>query len=391
VKDPANCRECPVVGSECFEPSDEVLVKDSVEQQEREKAKIALEKGFDEFQKTARTSLESEEGKELLAKAGETIERYRANPPTPEEDRKASEEWAKAESLVDDWGRPHADGPYEDGPVFIPAPVDPSTNPSVASNAGLRELLRGPSRRFKPRHEEGLSPASKKALAEGLEDGRLGNVSPFDRLGNVSPFDMARLDEEPEMKNKALWIVGEPGVGKTTLVRALVGSEPSKLIDSPKWTLVGDFALAGHYTGGTFDGADTVPYNAVDTTLTYWETELVAKTPVTIFDGDRFSHESARERISRSAVPMVLHLVAPAEVVAARRKERGSNQDPSWLKGRKTKSEKFARTFPAEGTLVLDAKLPTEELRAKVEAWLRGEAVESLAPEPEDSVLDMFS
>jgi len=178
---------------------------------------------------------------------------------------------------------------------------------------------------------------------------------------------------------KAIWIVGEPGVGKTTLVRAIVGDVPLELVPNQKWTIARDFVLAGHYTGGTFDGGDTVSHD-VGPTLTYWEANLLWR-PYTIFDGDRFSDMNKKTRIDESADPYVVLLLAPEEVVEARRKQRGSNQNATWLKGRKTKSAKFANYFPTERRLVLDAQESVASLAAKVNSWIRGEKVESMKEE----------
>lgn len=145
------------------------------------------------------------------------------------------------------------------------------------------------------------------------------------------------------MNRVVLWIVGPPGVGKTTLVRALIG--PLERIDlhlvgTPKWTVGDGFCAAGHYTGQTFDGADTVPYNGVQTALKYWDDHLSGK-ELTIFDGDRFSHKSVVERFKGKAARACLLLKADAKSLELRRAARGSKQNASWVKGRETKSFNF--------------------------------------------------
>lgn len=165
-----------------------------------------------------------------------------------------------------------------------------------------------------------------------------------------------------EIKTTA-WIVGAPGVGKTTAVRSLLNQQfGAVLVPKPKWTLAGPLALAGHYTGDTFDGADTVPYTGVQDALDYWERQLLPKHALTIFDGDRFSHASAVERVELALTRLTagdgsrarllcVHLVADEDALETRRRARGSNQNPAWMRGRATKAARFAESFET-----LDAK-----------------------------------
>ena len=167
-------------------------------------------------------------------------------------------------------------------------------------------------------------------------------------------------------EKKVLWVLGEPGVGKTTLVRELTKGQTFSFVENPKWTLAEGIALAGHYKGGTFDGADTVPYNGVEAALQYWDANLRGAYSLTLLDGDRFSHDSARQFFSERASAYAVLLSAPEELVAARRKERGSNQSATWIAGRKTKSARFFEGFADSRSLKLDASLSSEEIAARV-------------------------
>jgi len=154
------------------------------------------------------------------------------------------------------------------------------------------------------------------------------------------------------------WLVGEPGVGKTALARALLGSGPYRLSLSPKWTIADGVIAAGHYTGATFDGADTISYSGGAALLESW-----ASTPgwLTILDGDRLSHAGAVEFFkTKSARRVCVYVHASAAVVGQRRAERGSDQNPTWLKGRKTKARRFFEGFDGEVKL-LDARLASPE------------------------------
>lgn len=154
----------------------------------------------------------------------------------------------------------------------------------------------------------------------------------------------------------ALFVVGPPGVGKTTAIRALVGlsgpycmTETETLeIPKPKWTVCGTTALAGHYRGNTFDGGDTVPYTGAREALEYWRAHLLPNAALTIFDGDRFSTQPSLDFIRSTGVAVAcVRLLASPETMTARRAHRGSNQNETWIKGRVTKANNFAAKLGA--------------------------------------------
>jgi hypothetical protein len=140
-----------------------------------------------------------------------------------------------------------------------------------------------------------------------------------------------------------LWIVGEPGAGKTTLARALIGDVVA-LNDSPKFTM-GDVCAFGHYTGKPFDGADTLPPSQILPALAYWKRSGLWLWPLTIIDGDKLANRNAVREIASAGVRVrCVHLYASD--AAERRAARSSVvQNRSWVKGRVTKARRFADMF----------------------------------------------
>lgn len=163
------------------------------------------------------------------------------------------------------------------------------------------------------------------------------------------------------MSHTAVFVVGPPGVGKTSAVREVLGEnyrnfthpETSKV----KWCLQegGPWVFAGHYGVGTFDGGDTVPNDGWLHCMEHWEKEILPdpQYQYTLFDGDRFSHANCQKFLENRGVRVLcVHLTASDEVMAARRKERESDQNPTWLKGRISKARNFAERFlPPETSL----------------------------------------
>lgn len=152
-----------------------------------------------------------------------------------------------------------------------------------------------------------------------------------------------------------LFVVGPPGVGKTTALNLLLDKWNTSLVEKPKWTLSPPVAMVGHYGLGTFGGGDTVPYDGATDAVSYWAKHLLPdpQYKVFVFDGDRFSTKNVLSLISVQCLDhseiinpsICVHLTATRETLLERRNKRGSSQNEIWMKGRATKAKRFAEHF----------------------------------------------
>jgi len=150
---------------------------------------------------------------------------------------------------------------------------------------------------------------------------------------------------------KVLWIVGEPGVGKTTVARKLLElyGEKSWEKSLPKWTGFGsEVATAGWWRGETFDGSDTLPISQIKYSMQYWADEL-KHIKLAVLDGDKLANKGAvRVAVEQNAQLFAVNIIGEQQA-AERRLARGSKQDETWIKGRRTKSSNFYRFLPEYG------------------------------------------
>lgn len=146
----------------------------------------------------------------------------------------------------------------------------------------------------------------------------------------------------------SLFILGPPGAGKTWLVRQLLACDGDLVLHpQPKWTAGESIVAAGHYTDAVFSGADTVPYTGARAALEHWAAAYLRTHELTIFDGARFSTAPSLEYVAARSRVIGVHLDVPEETLARQRAARGSNQNPSWMRGAATGARNFAARIGA--------------------------------------------
>ena len=139
---------------------------------------------------------------------------------------------------------------------------------------------------------------------------------------------------------KVIAIGGEPGAGKSTLMKRVIehfNMEPK--YDSYKLVpyLLNDnvYVLGKYEEGQTFSGTDRMSMAVQPEAIKFLKT--LPSNAVVLFEGDRLFTASFLEHCNENYDTTMIYLKTNKEVRQERYKERGSNQDETWLRGRESK------------------------------------------------------
>lgn len=152
---------------------------------------------------------------------------------------------------------------------------------------------------------------------------------------------------------RALYVVGAPGVGKTSLMRQLkspylVGDAARAWPGSLLWLtlLYGHNHVAGVELGrerDSFGGTDALGMAVMPQALAW-----LGRAPLpqlVLGEGARLGTVRFLAELGNRADLTVVHLTASPQALADRRAARGSNQSPAWMRGAETRARNTATTL----------------------------------------------
>lgn len=139
---------------------------------------------------------------------------------------------------------------------------------------------------------------------------------------------------------KIIAVGGEPGSGKSTLMKEIIrhyGVEPRydafKLV--PYLQKDNIYILGKYEEGEVFSGTDRMSMAVQPEAIKFLDS--LPSNSVVLFEGDRLFTASFLEHCLDKFDLSIIYLSTTKEIREERYKERGSNQNETWLQGRETK------------------------------------------------------
>lgn len=139
-----------------------------------------------------------------------------------------------------------------------------------------------------------------------------------------------------------LYLIGQPGAGKTTVVRKLLENVPApqRFAFGEQWFDTRSSMLG--FMREQFGGTDALGMN-VQPKVEAWLTRHRGFMLYVFGEGDRLGNDKFFTFLKAQQFEYtVAYLDTPDEVAAERRRARGSTQSEAWVKGRQTKARRLA-------------------------------------------------
>ena len=139
---------------------------------------------------------------------------------------------------------------------------------------------------------------------------------------------------------KVIAIGGEPGAGKSTLMKEIISKynwlkvyDEVKLVPYLQYDC--NYILGKYDEGETFSGTDRMSMAVQPEAIKFLAS--LSNDSIVLYEGDRLFTSSFLEHCLDNYDLEIIYLQTQKEVREERYKERGSEQNETWLRGRETK------------------------------------------------------